>query len=83
MEPMSEISEPSAICLKAAYRLLAKMNASPEPPSLDRLASMIEESLRYSEAIALIDEAECYFRGESNLGDTANVFETFVQWARS
>jgi hypothetical protein len=77
------MNEPTAVCLKAAYRLLKALNNSPEPPSIDTLALIIDETLRYSDAIGFIDEAAIHFSNDGQMTETARAFEEFVQWARS
>lgn len=77
------MSEPTAVCLKAAYRLLKALNNSPEPPSIDTLAVIIDETLRYSDAIGYVDEAAVYFSNDGQMTEAARAFEEFVQWARS
>jgi hypothetical protein len=80
---MSETSEPSAVSLKAAYRLLKALNRSPEPPSIDTLAVMIEEALQYADAVALVSEAADYFKGDGGMVDAAKAFQEFVDWANA
>lgn len=48
---------PSGVCLKAAYLMLREMNRSPEPPSIERLASILQNNLNYSYLVGLIEEA--------------------------
>jgi hypothetical protein len=73
--------EPSAVSLKAAYRLLKAMNESAEPPTIDTLAVMLENTLRYSQAVSLISEASDYYAGDGQMGATAQAFQEFVSWA--
>ncbi len=82
-EGMSELPEPSSVALKAAFRLLKEINKSPVPPNLDMLATMIDETLRYSEAISLIEEAAVHFDASGSLVQEARACQDFVDWARS
>ena len=75
------MSEPTAVCLKAAYRLLKALNNSPS--SINTLAFIIDETLRYSDAIGYVDEAAVYFSNDGQMTEAARAFEEFVQWARS
>lgn len=59
------------------------LNESPDPPSIDTLACIIDETLRYSEMVALIDEAATYFRNDGQMTDATRTFEQFVDWARN
>ena len=49
-----QLNEPSGVALKAAYLLLREMNSSPEPPSLERLAFLLDTILKYGPAVRLL-----------------------------
>jgi hypothetical protein len=49
-----ELQEPTGISLKAAYLLLREMNKSPEPPSIESLALMLDSVLNYEWAVRII-----------------------------
>jgi hypothetical protein len=50
----SEVTEPSGVALKAAYLLLREMNKSPEPPSMESMALLLDNVLHYEWAVRLI-----------------------------
>jgi len=74
-------AEPTGVSLKAAYLLLREMNQSPEPPTLESLAVMLDTVLNYEWAVRLIrvtaetvrdiGDAECMKEG----------LEQFETWA--
>jgi hypothetical protein len=50
-------SVPSGLSLKAAYLLLRELNKSPEPPTMESVALLLDKVLRYPHIITLLRDA--------------------------
>lgn len=74
--------EPSGMALKAAYLLLRELNKSPEPPTMEGLAVLLEKVLRFPELITLLKEAHEVMNGcgtcDSFMREPLNEFESWV-----
>jgi hypothetical protein len=75
--------EPSGVSLKAAYLLLREMNQSPEPPTIESLAAMLDRTLNYSEAVALIRDAREVVGDCSSCEFMHKPLTDFEDWARA
>ena len=76
-------TEPSGVSLKAAYLLLREMNQSPEPPTIESLAAMLDSVLNYSEAVNLIRDARETVKDCSSCEYMNKPLTDFEDWARA